>query len=50
MKLILLLAAVVLWAIAAILALANTAIGALGPLDFFLCGSPLFAASFLPIP
>ncbi len=50
MKVILLIVAVVLWAIAAILALATTAIGSLGALDFFLLGAPFFAASFLPIP
>lgn len=50
MKLILLIVAVVLFAIGAILALAGGNVGSFGPVDFAVFGLPFFAASFLPIP
>lgn len=50
MKLILLIVAIVLWAIAAILALASGGLGAFNAIDFLCFGAPFFAASFLPIP
>jgi hypothetical protein len=48
-KLVLLIIAIVLWAIAALLALITDSVGSFGAVDFFLLGSPFFAASFLPI-
>ncbi len=50
MKLILLIVSVVLFILAAILALAGGEVGSLGAPDFFLLGMPFFAASFLPLP
>lgn len=50
MKVILLIVAVVLFAIGAVLAIAGGNVGSLGPLDFAVIGLPFFAASFLPIP
>lgn len=50
MKLVLLVIAVVLWTIAAILALVGDELGAFGPLDFLVLGAPFLAASFLPLP
>lgn len=50
MKLALLIVSVVIFAIAALLAVVGGHIGDLSPLDWAICGLPFFAASFLPIP
>ena len=50
MKLVLLVIAIVLWTIAAMLALVSHSLGSFGSVDFLVFGAPFFAASFLPLP
>jgi hypothetical protein len=48
-KIVLLIVAVVLFAIAAIFAVAGGNLGSLSASDLFLVGMPFFVASFLPV-